>query len=110
MTLLPILGLLIPEHLLFKGPNRWYAILKKKNLCSIDNEIVRTKITRNQRVKDPISTRKLTGSTEAAKLAIPNEMDQVYSDMGEGSMLILGMRERYTKWIFHQTGWNTGQN
>ena len=43
-------------------------------------------------------------STEAAKLAIPNEMDRAYSNMGaKVSMLTLGMRKPYTKSTYHQT-------
>lgn len=73
------------EHLLFKGTRSFGTenFAKEEPLLRQISELYEQRATeKNEKKRDEIYKQINTLSTEASKLAIPNEMDRVYSDMG----------------------------
>jgi len=73
------------EHLLFKGTRSFGTenFAKEEPLLRQISELYELRAAENNETKrDEIYRQINTLSTEASKLAIPNEMDRVYSDMG----------------------------
>lgn len=73
------------EHLLFKGTRSFGTenFAKEEPLLRQISELYEQRATEeNETKRDEIYRQINTLSTEASKLAIPNEMDRVYSDMG----------------------------
>ena len=73
------------EHLLFKGTRSFGTenFTKEEPLLRQISELYEQRATEeNETKRDEIYRQINTLSTEASKLAIPNEMDRVYSDMG----------------------------
>ena len=101
------------EHLLFKGTQSFGTLdfEKEKPLLDQITKLYEQRSQETNESKGQIFIRKLIGfQLKLLSLRFPMKWIAYTAIWAErGSTLILGMRKRCTKWIFHQTDWNTGQ-
>ena len=100
------------EHLLFKGTSSFGTtdFQKEKPLLDKIKELYESRsLENNESRRKEIYEEINRVSQEAAKFAIPNEMDRMYSDMGgKGINAHTCMKKRFIKSICPPIDWNIG--